>query len=387
MRILHVVPTYLPATRYGGPIYAVHGLSRALAAEGCDVHVYTTNVDGSGVSDVACGCPVTLDGVHVTYFPTGLGRRVYRAPLMLKALSGASTAFDVIHLHSVFLWPTAAAAAAARAAGTPYIMAPRGMLVDDLIRQKNALIKRAWIQAFERRNLAGAAAVHVTSERESEDLKALGLPFKRIAVIPNGVEVPPQPGDATAWEARRNILFLGRISWKKGLDRLINALAEVPAAVLNIAGNDEEGLTPKLQHQIKCLGLQDRVHFVGPVEGSQKWRLFREADIFVLPSLSENFANTVLEAMAVGCPVIVTKGVGLSRTVSDAGAGIVSAGDPKSLALNIRTLLSNEELRKTMGAAGKRTASEHFAWPTIAKQMINAYQECLAPVTARGRRL
>ena len=250
MRVLHVVPTYLPATRYGGPIYAVHGLSRALVAAGCDVHVYTTNVDGPQVSDVVCERPVELDGVHITYFKTGLGRRLYRSPAMGRALSLAVATFDVIHLHSVFLWPTAAAAAAARAAGTPYILAPRGMLVNDLIRQKNSLIKRAWIQAFERRNLAGAAAVHVTSEREAEELKMLGLTFGHAVIIPNGIDMPPEVDILTERNDRRNVLFLGRITWKKGLDRLIDAVARVPEAVLTIAGNDEEGLTPKLEQQI-----------------------------------------------------------------------------------------------------------------------------------------
>ena len=122
--------------------------------------------------------------------------------------------------------------------------------------------------------------------------------------------------------------------------------------------------------------MQDRVHFIGSVASSQKWRLFREADIFVLPSLSENFGNTVLEAMAAGCPVIVTEGVGLSKTVCETGPGFVSAGDPESLALNIKRLLCDRDLRRVMGAAGKKTAAEHFTWDAIAEQMINAYREC-----------
>src|SRR5262249_52555300 len=106
VRILHVVPSYLPATRYGGPIYSVHGLCTALARRGHEVHVYTTNVDGDGVSPVRVGVPVTFDEVHVTYFETGVGRRLFRSPGMRRAFYEALAGFDVVHLHSVFLWPT-----------------------------------------------------------------------------------------------------------------------------------------------------------------------------------------------------------------------------------------------------------------------------------------
>src|SRR5262245_27002705 len=151
MRILHIVPTYLPATRYGGPIFAVHGLCRALAARGHDVHVFTTNVDGDRTSDVPLGVAVPLHGVNVHYFASSF-RRLYYSPAMSRALRGADD-FHVVHLHSVFLWPTLAAARAARRAGVPYVVSPRGMLVPELIRRKSSLIKRAWIAAFEKRTL------------------------------------------------------------------------------------------------------------------------------------------------------------------------------------------------------------------------------------------
>src|SRR5882724_5080372 len=109
MRILHVVPTYLPATRYGGPIFAVHGLCRALVSRGHDVEVFTTNVDGNGTSDVPVGRPVPLDGVQVHYLPATI-RRVYYSPAMRTLLHKRAADFDVIHAHSVFLWPTALAA-------------------------------------------------------------------------------------------------------------------------------------------------------------------------------------------------------------------------------------------------------------------------------------
>ena len=113
MRILHVVPSYFPAVRYGGPIFAVHGLCKALAARGHEVHVFTTNVDGPGESDVPIGFPVDLDSVQVRYFPCPALRRLYWSPALGHALQCDVAKFDVVHLHSIFLWPTWVAARAA----------------------------------------------------------------------------------------------------------------------------------------------------------------------------------------------------------------------------------------------------------------------------------
>src|SRR5262245_41821127 len=138
MRILHVVPSYYPAVRYGGPIRSVHALAAANVERGHEVHVYTTNVDGPNNSDVKLGQPVERDGVCVWYYATNLGRRLYRSLEMGRALRSNLKGFDIVHLHSVFLWPTSAAAQVARNAHVPYILAPRGMLVKELIRRKSS---------------------------------------------------------------------------------------------------------------------------------------------------------------------------------------------------------------------------------------------------------
>jgi glycosyltransferase involved in cell wall biosynthesis len=145
VRVLHVVPTYLPAWRHGGPILAVHGLAKALAARGHAVTVFTTDVHGAGRLDVPLATPVEIDGVTVWYFPVGFPRRLYRSPALTAALARTLPEIDLVHLHSVFLWPTWAAARAAFRAGVPYLLAPRGMLVGDLLRRRGWLRKRLWI--------------------------------------------------------------------------------------------------------------------------------------------------------------------------------------------------------------------------------------------------
>lgn len=376
MRILHVVPTYLPAVRYGGPIYSVHALCRALVGRGHEIHVYTTNVDGPGVSNVSLSDPVVVDGVTVRYFPCGLGRRLFRSPEMGRALDADVKKFDALHLHSVFLWPTLAAARAARRASVPYVLAPRGMLVGDLIERKSWLPKTAWIRLFERANLAGAAAIHVTSDLEKTEFAKLGIPVQRVVVVANGIEPPDllQPCNRPAVVQKPYVLSLGRINWKKGLDRLIAAMAYVPNANLLIAGNDEEGYRPRLETMAREMNLSQQVHFLGPVHNEDKWNLMRSAALFALPSHSENFGIAALEAMACGCPVVVTPEVGLAGVIGEAGAGLVVDGEPRQLGPAIAALLANPTRRRHMGEAGMKLAIQDFSWARIAEQMEPIYR-------------
>lgn len=365
MRILHVVPTYLPATRYGGPIYAVHGLCRALVARGHDVSVFTTNVDGRRESAVPVGEDVSLDGVRVRYFPSEL-RRLYFSRGLKRALAAEVKAFDAVHLHSVFLWPTYAAARAAAAANVPYVISPRGMLVPELIRERSRWMKTVWLRMFERRTFASAAAIHLTSRREEDDVRRTGMPLPHPFIVPNGIDAVPRPavprGDQT-------VLYFGRISWKKRIDALIDALAQLPEARLLIAGNDDEGLTAKLRERARLAGVGDRVTFAGAIGPAAKWELLASAAMLVLPSISENFGNVVLEAMMMETPVVLSEGVGLAEDVRSAGAGIVTA----DFAGAIRTFLGDAVLRAEMGRNGRSLVESQFTWPAVAARMEEAY--------------
>jgi glycosyltransferase involved in cell wall biosynthesis len=372
MRLLHVVPTYLPAWRHGGPILAVHGLCKALAARGHEVTVFTTDVHGDGRLDVPLGQPMPLDGVEVWYFPALLPRLSW-SPAMGAALAARTAGFDLVHLHSVFLWPTSAAARAAERADVPYVLSPRGMLVPELIGQRGRLRKLAWMFLAGRRTLERAAALHATSGLEAAEAARLGLPLPPAFVIPNGVELSP---NGTRPEREPCLLFLGRVSWKKGLDRLIPALAHIPGALLKIAGNDEEDLRPELERLAGQAGVADRVEILGPVHGEEKDDLLRRAAVLVLPSRSENFGNVVLEAMAAGCPVAVTPEVGLAGTVRETGAGIVVDADPARLGQALRDLLADPDRRQEMGRRG-RAAAERFGWGAVAAAMEGMYREIL----------
>jgi len=380
MRILHVVPSYLPAVRYGGPIFTVHGLCRALAAKGHELQVFTTNIDGPGITATPIATPVDLDGIQIRYFPCPLVRRLYWAPALGRALHLELGKLDVVHLHSVFLWPTWAAARAARKARVPYVLSPRGMLVKDLIARRSRLTKSAWIHLIERSNVEQAAALHLTSQLEGTEIERFGWRLPRLAIIPNAIDEPlSQNGkiasDVEAITSQQPlVLFLGRLSWKKGLDRLLRAFALTPTGILAVVGTDDENFAPQLAKLAAELRIADRLRILPrTVIGSEKERLFAAARLFVLPSYSENFGNTVLEAMRRGVPIVVTPEVGAAEIVRTSGAGLVVGGDIEPLSSAIRLLTADLALARSMGEAGRRHVAAHFTWDQVATQMEDLY--------------
>jgi glycosyltransferase involved in cell wall biosynthesis len=384
LRLLQVVPSYYPAVRYGGPIRTVHALCTGLVRRGHQVSVYTTNIDGDRNLDVPLGTPVDMDGVLVHYFPVGPLRRLCWSPALAGQLRRAVADFDLVHLHSVFLWPTYSAARAARRAGVPYVISPRGMLVRDVIRAKSRFAKSAWIELVERRSLSQAARVHVTTEIEEAEAKALGLRLPETFCVPNGVSWPsrhtPLGSGPFAHIPRPYALFLSRINRKKGLDRLIRAWKWVPQLPLIIAGNDDEGILPELKALARSEGVTDRLTFLGPVSDEHKWALYENAEMFILPSYSENFGNVVAEAMAMACPVVITPDVGLAKLVGEIGCGIITSGEPRALARAITQLQKNEIQRKRLGALGRQAAVERLTWAGVAAQMEGEYHRILSRV-------
>jgi len=390
MRLIHVTPSYLPAVRYGGPIFAVHGLCAALAARGHDVEVFTTSIDGPRDSDVPHDAPVMLDGVKIRYFASPMLRRLSWAPTLAAALRGSVETADVVHLHSIFLWPTAAAARLARRRNIPYVVSPRGMLVEALVARRHSLLKRLWLALIERRNLEAAAAIHVTSRVEAAELAKFGLRLRRVVVIPNGVEEPnaePSPNPsadiARLAEMRPLLLAFGRLSWVKRLDRVLEAFARTDHGNLAIVGPDDEALASRLRAQAESLGITARVH-IAPraVTGAEKEFVFASASGLVLASLSESFGNVGIEAMRRGLAVIATPITGISALVAESGGGIVVEPDTAALAGAIDRLAGDPALAARLGATGRDYVQAHCRWSDVAERMEALYRSLLGPAGA-----
>jgi glycosyltransferase involved in cell wall biosynthesis len=255
------------------------------------------------------------------------------------------------------------------------------MLVRDLIERRSRLAKSIWIRLVERSNVEGAAGIHATSQLEREELARFGWRLPQVFVIPNGIEDPsPAHGQIGADLAKvvadkPLVLFLGRISWKKGIDRLLRAFSHFDLGQLAIVGPDDEGLAPKLNALTAELGLGKRVHIVPrEVIGHEKEALFAAAQVFVLSSYSENFGNTVLEAMRRAVPVILTPEVGVAELVRASNSGVVVGGEPSLLGAAISSLIGNPTRGHSMGLAGQRFASAHYSWENIAAQTEEMYK-------------
>ena len=380
MNVLLYTPNYYPATRYGGPVRSTHGLAKALVARGHAVDVYTTNVDGTETLDVPLDHPVERDGVRVRYFEVEAPRRLYRAPRMARALREAMRWADCVHINGVFLLPGAQAARAAERASRPYIISPRGMLVRGLIKARSALAKRSWIALMEQRSLARAAAIHVTSEVEGRELRALGMRTGPVELIPNGVDPPRRIDEArrdALWRGAppgRRVAFVARLDWKKGVELAIAAVRSLHDVHLRLAGPDEGGLRAALERELAASGGDGaRVRFVGTLEDEDKWAFLDGADVTLVPSLNENFGIVVAESLAVGTPVVCTDGVGARALVEALDPTSVVRRDCNAISRALAGLLGDDARRARLGAAGRTLVAERYGWDGIAARMADLF--------------
>lgn len=358
---------------FRGPVRAIHGLCSALVAAGAEVEVCTTTVNGDGDTP---GGLARHDGVAIRYFPCRFSRRIYYSPPMAAYLREHLGGFDLVHIHSAWLWPGMVAARQSRRLGVPYVFAPRGMLTGELIRQRNPWAKRLWLAVWGRRILAGAAAIAVASEVEERELKDLGLDLAPTWRLPNGLS----ESDFTLAEQARQLergehgLYLGRLAPGKGLENLLDACARVPGLRLRIVGGGDLGLENRLTRRCAQLGIADRVEIVPMVSGERVWNCLARARFLAMPSRFESFSMSVLEALACATPVVVGSKVGLAQAVNRGGCGIVCDPDPLALAEAMTTLRRDPGTAEAMGRRGFELARSEFGNAMIAERLLALYR-------------
>jgi glycosyltransferase involved in cell wall biosynthesis len=333
-----------------------------------------------------------------------------RAPSFTNALVSALASRDspaIIHQHGVWLRSSHQTTRFAVKNQIPLVLAPRGMLEPWALNHSKWKKKLAWL-AFQQRDLRAVTAFHATAQSEAESIRRLG--FKQpIAVIPNGIALPNlagsgeqgarsgeqgarsgeqgarsgeqgarggEQGARSGDQEKRTALFLSRINPKKGLPMLLDAWKRVAPVGwrLVIAGNDDSHHLPVVEREIRELGLGNQVTIAGPLFGDAKEAAYRNADLFVLPSYSENFGIVVAEALSYGLPVLTTTGCPWQALethycgwwVEPTPVGIESA-------LNKALSTTNEELA-AMGASGRALVKEKYQWPGIAERMLEFYE-------------
>ena len=360
-------------------------LSRALSQAGMEVHVVTTDDNGADRLRVPHGVPQHEDGATFWYFPRQTRFYTFSWPLT-RWLARHVHEFDLVHIHALFSYAALPAAWLAHRAGVPYIVRPLGTLNRWGIENRRRWLKKISFRLLESRILASAAGIHYTSEQELVEAGELGVSGKAL-IIPNAVE--PPVGGARApralQEGRKVILFLSRFDRKKGIDLLFEAFARLrdqcPNALLVLAGSGDQELVTRLRQDAARLDIARDVVWAGFLTGEDKWAALRAADVFVLPSYSENFGIAVLEALACGCPVVLSDQVGIHREISRAGAGIVTPCQVDALANALLAVLSDASLSSRMCENGVRLARQQFSLEAVGLQLTAAYAAACAGVS------
>lgn len=314
------------------------------------------------------------DGVHVNvHRQWPIVRRFAISSEFVGFLRNEGTRFDIVHNHSLWSMVNVATGWLVPAGGTRLVTSPRGTLSAWALSRRRAAKLLLW--PWQRRVVERADLLHATCEAEYLDIRAQRLTAP-VAVIPNGVDMPPIEVNKTPG-SKRTILFLGRIHPTKGVLELLEAWSELegshPGWSLTITGKGEPEHERQVKERCEVLGLQ-RVELPGPLYGLEKSRAYFGAELFVLPSRSENFAMTVAEALAHGCPVIATKGTPWAGLVTE-GCGWWVEQEAATLAGAMKSAmsLSSDQLAR-MGAKGRAWMQRDFAWDAVAAQTLAAYR-------------
>ena len=375
LRILNVTQVYPPAIEASGQAQKVRAVSRHLARRGHRVTVLTARYGGSAA--------LPDDGIEVACVSSAAWYRKCTlspgvAQFCLRRLRG----FDVVHLYGVYDLLGPVVAGFCRHWDIPYVLEPIGMFRPIV---RNIALKHLYRRLFGWPVVRGAARVIATAELERGELIEEGIPARQMVVRRNGVDLPDRAALARG-AFRREIglddgaplvLYLGRLSRKKGLDLLVEAFSALPAATtLAIVGPDDgDGCVRDLERLRARLGLDGRLRLLAPRFGADRYAAFADADVFVLPSRSENFGNVAAEAVACGVPVVVTEHCGIAPLISDR-AGLVVPCEVEALRSALARLVADRGLRDLL-RAGAAEVRQGLSWDEPVAQMERLYIECI----------
>ena len=364
-RIVHVVPSIREEA--SGPSYSVTRLCEALNATGC-------NTELAVLAPVPQGCTRNF----IQAFPSGMGpSRLGNSPAMKKWLleQVSSGGVKIIHDHSLWMLPNLYPAQVVKRSSCKLLVSPRGTLAPAALSHSRWLKKIAW-PFLAAPVLSRADAFHATSFQEADHVARFSQ-GKPMAIVPNGIDIPPLSRNTKSSE-ERTLLYLGRIHPHKNIATLLHAWSAVesgfPTWKLMIVGpSDNEKYFQEMQSLAQRLNLR-RCHFSGPLYGREKRQAYERADLYVLPSRSENFGMTVAEALANGTPVIVTKGAPWEGVRRERCGWWIDMG-VETLATTLKEALAKPpgELAE-MGRRGRKWMQRNYSWDRIANDMINFYE-------------
>ncbi len=381
MKVLYVAASL--SFKYGGPTRVITELAKALTRKGVQVSIFAPMEKNENV------CFDGLKGVDVKLFPKTFFSKFWTSysPRLAKALMEEVFNFDLIHIHEIWHYPHFAAYRAAKKIGKPYIITTHGSLHPWAVKYKG-LKKKIFTVLIQRHILQEAAVIQVLTDEEIQHIRTFGV-NNNIIVVPNGINpkefqnLPPREKLEQLYpiiKGKQVILFLSRIHPKKGLDLIAKAFGVIARkrnkVCLLIVGPNSNGYQGQIEKMFGAEGVLDKVIFTGMLTGYERLVSLSGADIFVLPSYSEGFSISVLEAMACKLPIVITSRCNFPE-IEEVKAGVVIEPDVTQLVNSLVRLLDNPQLCKEMGKNGQQLISEKFTWDRIADRMIELYQDTL----------
>jgi glycosyltransferase involved in cell wall biosynthesis len=378
LRVLQVVASV--NRNVGGPAISVSRLATVLAQEGVDSILATLDYPLQGPQ-------AFVENVHMVSESAGFLAQCLRGwspALRRRLMMTVHDGVSVVHNHGLWMFPNLYARQAAIAAGVPLVISPRGMLEEWSLGRSRVRKAMAWY-LYERTNLKSAALFHATSEAEAGSIRAMGLD-KPIAVISNGIDVPDLSvvPDRKVLETRfpdlvgkRWLLFLSRLHPKKGITELLhvwgNLASRFPEWQLVIAGTDLDGYVEIVKREADALGLGNCITFTGMLVDNDKTCALANADLFVLPTYSENFGIVVAEALAQGVPVITTKAAPWKELSTNNCGWWIDTGEAALAATLLEAMQFPAEERRTMGRRGRDLMVQRYSWGRVASEMKAVY--------------
>ena len=359
----HIVPRI--HSESSGTTYVVPRLCEILHHLGVDTHLHV-------IKSAAQNYPFTL---HEHAFWSTLERIGFSPSMKRALLAQTASGRSIIHNHSLWMMPNVYAGIVAARNKLPLIVSPHGTVSAWALGHSARKKKLMWWLG-QQKTFAAARCFHATAESEYEEIRKMGY-RQPIAVIPNGVDFPTVFRQSKRNGDKNQVLFVGRLHPKKGLDNLLASWKLLHESYSNweliIAGpEDLPGYAANLQNAVSG-AKSPRVRFIGPVYGEEKARLYARADLFVLPTHSENFGITVAEALYQHTPAIVTEGAPWAvLNERDAGWWIGNTVEDLTGTLRKAMNLSDPE-RAALGKNGHDLVSRNFSWPEIGEKMIRTY--------------
>lgn len=372
MKIVHTIASL--QADHGGPPRTVSALCTSLAEKSLDIEVITHVQDADRERLVLSEHNSVRSHLlpMQSNFHAFLPARSTFARTLAQCVT--ETPQIVVHDHGVWLATNHAVVCKAKQQGWPVVVSPRGMLASWSFKNHRWKKALAW-RLYQKRDLRKIQVFHATSAGEANDVRSLGF-RQPIAVIPNGVNVPDNYKRIPNGGMQRNALFMSRIHPKKGLINLVRAWAQIRPVgwTLIIAGPDENGHQAEIKREVQANDLTEAVTFAGPIKDVEKWSIYRRADIFILPTFSENFGVVVAEALASGLPVVTTKAAPWQE-IETYGCGWWIDAGVESLAKAIKegTELP-DEVRLAMGRRGRALIEREYTWAPVAEQMRAVYE-------------